>query len=256
MNIYVAHARILHKEPPKEEGRSGLMILKIGRDKPETESLIQSVNQVIIRIPPFLTARAATLPVDSYVEVFGHVGGFVRRSAFDGRQHPGTEITASSLQPAVPHGQETDPDRRLFNRWIAIGLMRGFRAPVRDNLPGTAYVQIGRDRVDRGRNFQHTGVVPILAYGPQIERLSQVAAGEPIHLEGHVSGLLRRVPRPGAEGDFESLLDAGLVVEHWRQTSVVAERLLDPETPPAPMPDAEAPGAEIPEEPPADVAAH
>lgn len=231
MNIYVAHARILHKEPPKVEGRSGLMILKIGRDKPETDALIQAVNQVIIRIPPHLSVRAERLPVDSYVEVFGHIGGIVRRSPVDGKQHVGCELVASNLQPAVPYGDEKDPDKRLFNRWLAIGVMRGLVAPARANLPATAYVQIGRDRVDRGRGFQHSGVAPMLAYGPQIEHLTKIGKSQPAHLEGRVIGLLRRVPRPGGEGDFESVLDVGLVVEHSRPTSLVSQRLLEPETP-------------------------
>lgn len=231
MNVYVAHARILHKEPPKVEGRSGLMILKVGRDKPETEALIQSVNQVIVRIPPYLTARAERMEVDSYVEVFGHIGGIVRRSPVDGKQHLGSEIVVSNLQPAVAVDDGPDMEQRLFNRWISIGLMRGVRTPSRENLPATAYVQIGRDRADKGRGFQHSGVVPMLAYGKQIERMGVFPEGASVHLEGRVTGLLRRVPKPGAEGGFESVLDAGLIIERSYPTALVAQRLFEPEQP-------------------------
>lgn len=244
MNLYVAHARILHKEPPKVEGRSGLMILKVGREKPETEALIQTINQVIVRIPPHLTARAERLPVDSYVEVFGHAGGIVRRSPIDGKSHPSTEIVASNLQPAVVCDEADDMEHRLFNRWISIGLMRGVRTPKRESLPATVYVQVGRDRANRGRGFQHTGVIPMLAYGNQIERLTQFAENASVHLEGRVIGLMRRVPQPGAEGGFEAVLDAGLVIERSYPTALVAQRLFEAEQPRQPeakeVPDQEA----------------
>ena len=47
MNVFIAHAQILRKETPKERGRSGLMVLKVGKNKRSTEALIQSVNQIL-----------------------------------------------------------------------------------------------------------------------------------------------------------------------------------------------------------------
>lgn len=248
MNIYVAHARILHKEPPKVAGRSGLMVLKVGRDKEDTGALIQTINQVIIRIPPHLSDRAENMAIDSYIEVFGHVGGIVRRSPVDGRQHLSSELVAANIQPAIPNpnGEEEDFERLLFNRWISVGLLRGVNEPKRKNLPSTAYVQIGRDRVDRGLNFQHSGVAPMLAYGNQIERMREFSKGDALHLEGRVIGLLRRIPMPGAEGEYESVLDAGLVIERSYRTALVAQRLMEPERRPNGTP-TEAEADEAPE---------
>ena len=99
MNVFIAHAQILRKEPPKDPGRSGLMVLKVGKNKRTTDALIQSVNQIIVRIPGHLSDRAAKLPVDSYIEIFGHVGGIVRRSQVSGEQHLSAELVANNIQP-------------------------------------------------------------------------------------------------------------------------------------------------------------
>jgi len=228
MNVYVAHARILHKEPPKQPGRSGLMVLKVGRDKRASDALIQSVNQIIVRIPPHLTERAEKMAVDSYVEVFGHVGGIVRRSPVDGAQHLHAELVAANIQPAVLRDTGANPERQLFNRFIAIGLLRGVRQPEKAGPPVTAFVQIGPDRPDRGRALQHSGVISLAAYGRTAERLLKFEANAALHLEGRVIGLMRKVPKPGAEGGFEASLDAGLVLERAQPTALVAERLLQP----------------------------
>lgn len=226
MNVYMAHARILHKEPPKQEGRSGLMILKVGKDKKTSRALVQTVNQVIVRIPPRLTEAAAAMAVDDYIEVFGHVGGLVRRSPIDGSQHLQVELVAANIQPAVLRDAGANPERRLFNRFIAIGLLRGVQVPEKEGPPTTAFVQIGPNRQDRGQALQHSGVVSMAAYARNAERLTQYEANAAVHVEGHVTGLLRKIPKPGADGGFESSLEAGLVIERINPTALVNDRML------------------------------
>lgn len=233
MNVFIAHAQILRKEPPKERGRSGLMVLKVGKSKKTTEALIQSVNQIIVRIPGHLSDRAAKLEVNSYIEIFGHVGGIVRRSHLSGEQHLGAELVANNIQAAAPV-LEGNVEKHLFNRFIAIGLLRGVKSPEKEGPPSTAYLQIGPDRPDLGRSFQHTGVIGLAAYGRVVDRLAEYEAGMPLHVEGRVTGLLRKIPKPGAEGGFEESLEVGLVMDRVSPTAMVAERMLTPFQPPKP----------------------
>ncbi|SFI13333.1 hypothetical protein [Modicisalibacter xianhensis] len=227
MNVFIAHAQILRKEAPKERGRSGLMVLKVGKNKRSTDALIQSVNQIIVRIPSHLSDRAAKLDVDSYIEIFGHVGGIVRRSQFSGEQHLSAELVANNIQPAAQM-VEGNIEKHLFNRFIAIGLLRGVKTPEREGPPSTAYLQIGPDRPDLGRSFQHTGVVAMSAFGRVVDRLVEYEAGTALHVEGRVTGLLRKIPKPGAEGGFEESLEVGLVMDRVSPTAMVAERMLTP----------------------------
>ena len=46
MNVFIAHAQILRKEPPKEPGRSGLMVLKVGKNKRTTDALWARIDKV------------------------------------------------------------------------------------------------------------------------------------------------------------------------------------------------------------------
>ena len=233
MNVFIAHAQILRKEPPKEPGRSGLMVLKVGKNKRTTDALIQSVNQIIVRIPGHLSDRAAKLPVDSYIEIFGHVGGIVRRSQVSGEQHLSAELVANNIQPATPM-IEGNIEKHLFNRFIAVGLLRGVKTPEKEGPPSTAYLQIGPDRPDLGRSFQHTGVIGMAAFGRVVDRLAEYSAGTALHVEGRVTGLLRKIPKPGAEGGFEESLEVGLVMDRVSPTAMVAERMLTPFEAPKP----------------------
>jgi len=70
--------------------------------------------------------------------------------------------------------------------------------------------------------------VSMAAFGRVVDRLVEYEAGTALHVEGRVTGLLRKIPKPGAEGGFEESLEVGLVMDRVSPTAMVAERMMTP----------------------------
>ncbi len=101
------------------------------------------------------------------------------------------------------------------------------KSPEKEGPPSTAYLQIGPDRPDLGRSFQHTGVIGMAAFGRVVDRLVEYSAGTALHVEGRVTGLLRKIPKPGAERmltPFEAPKPAAERQDTTPQSSAESER--------------------------------
>jgi len=232
MNIFVLHGQILRKEPPKRERGASLVVIKTGPERrTQQHQALQAVNQVIVRIPHHLSERLAKLAEGCYVELFGHVGGVARRNLTSGETYLGTQLIGTNIQEAVtPNGTaEGVKDGDLFNRFLLIGMVRGLRKNTRETGPDAyTLLQIGQERPDEGRSFQHVGTVNLASFGRAAELVTRMEAGDSIHAEGHITGLMRRVPSETNPDQLIEHLEVGLVMDRVRRTALVTSHMLKP----------------------------
>lgn len=229
MNNYTLQGKILAREFPKEPGRSCLMVIAVGRLKEEHAGVIQTVNKVIVRVPPKLTHVAATFQDGDYVEITGNLSGRAHQSIPNGNMVASVNLIATTMQICdVSHMVDlANVDRLLSCTWQGTGLVKQIKAPKQEGRPATLFVQIERPIVRTDALKQPTAVLPITVYENAFEKLKNIEPQMTVFVQGHVHGVLRQMPVPGIDGETEQSLEVGLVLRHIEQCSITPRKLYE-----------------------------
>lgn len=235
MSALSIHGKLIYLEEPKSENASMLMVVAVGPEKEETGAMIQAVNKIIVRVPPRsrLQKSVLTLDVNDYVQIIGHVKGTVLKDIGTGSQNLSVEIVAIHVEKCdvSPLVSPQKVDSLLHSRWLTTGRIRSMIPPKKEGRPGMLYLQVAPDRKNANRSFQHSGVVPITVHGKTWDRIKELPAQHPIQATARLTGLLRKVPRVGEPGEFDTSLQGGLILNHFQVASLVPRSLTEARSP-------------------------
>lgn len=228
MSSLTIHGKLLFAEEPVYENGSMLMVIAVGKEKKESSALIQTTNKIIVRVPPRPALRniASKLNPNDYVQVIGHIRGNVERSIGTNSQTLNVEVVAAHIEPCrtSPLVKESKIENLLFANWIGNGRVRAVKEPAKEGVPGVLYLQISTDRQNANRRFQQSGVVPILVYPHLWERVQTLATPhQPILVNTRVSGVIKKSPRIGEMGEYDSKIQANLVLDRITPCALVPE---------------------------------
>lgn len=230
MNNFVLQGRLLYREPPKAEGRSALAVIAIGKNKPESGALVQSVNKVIIRFPRKLTHLLEKFGEGDYIEVAGNITGRAHYSIGTGSSIATINLVAGTAQKCIVSHlvKQANVSRLLSCTWQATGLIKAIREPRKEGRPHTLYLQSERPIIrHKGVASQPTAVFPITVYDNSRKFIEKLEPQMAVDVSGHIHGLLRKMPVPGVDGEFEQSLEVGLVLRHAQQCSIVPAKLYE-----------------------------
>lgn len=225
MSALSIHGKLIYLEEPTSENSSVLMVVAVGPEKPENGAMIQAVNKIIVRVPPRsrLQKSASQIAVNDYMQIIGHVKGTVHKDIATGSQNLSVEVVAVHIEPcdASPLVRKEKVESLLHSRWLATGRIRSMIAPKKEGRPGMLYLQVAPDRKNANRAFQHSGVVPLTVYGKTWERIKDLPAQHPLQVTARLTGLLRKFPRMGESGEFDTSLQCGLILNQFQVSSLV-----------------------------------
>lgn len=233
MNNFTLQGKVLYTEPPKEPGRSCLMVVAIGKEKEEHGGVIQAVNKVIVRVPAKLTHLVERYEVGSFIEMTGNISGRAHYGIPNGKPVATVSLIANTLQPCeVSHMVDlANIDKMLSCTWQGTGLVKAIQMPKTEGRPATVFLQIERPIVRTGELSQVTAVLPITVYEKNFGYLEKLEPQMAVFAQGQIHGLLRNMPVPGVADEFEQSLEVGLVLRHVEQTSIVPAKLYEARAP-------------------------
>ncbi len=210
MNQFQIQVRVLHCEPPKEAGRSGVMLVKINpscarsmKSEGEKDESQKIVDKVMLRYPHHLHEKVELLLRESQngtrktVEIFGNIGGIAKRGMLGSEPYLHVELVAQRISDLVvaPAFRSKDTylaDNLLYNTAGAIGLVEATK-PAEKGRPPMLYVRTGPRRADRGRQVEHTNILTFALQGPAATKIAGFEKGDAVVVNGFVTGMLRRM---------------------------------------------------------------
>lgn len=211
MNQFLIHARVLHMEPPKQEGKSGLMLVKINDSvtRHAAKSVTNegsTVDKVLVRYPGHLHEKVEGLMKEHMkgtkktVELFGNIGGIAKRGVLGGDQFLHAELVAQRITDleVAPNFSGNDStsivDHHLYNHVSAVGIVESIIKPdAEKGRPMLVYLRTGPRRADRGRLVEHSNVLTFNMQGAGETKALGMSKGDSVIITGNVVGMLRRV---------------------------------------------------------------
>lgn len=227
MNLFTLQGRLLYIEPPKEEGKSAQMMFAVGEQKNTTESIVQIVNKVIVRVPSYVLAKhpISDLVIDDFYEIYGHINPLTKRDPSREEKFLLTDLVVAGFHRTSPVGdmKKAEIERSLFSRWASTGIIRDYRKSKKSAFPDLLVVQI-RDEVKNKEELTVFGGSEVMInVGKHLkERLIGLEVGHAVYLEGRIAGFLRRIPSL-IPGEYEQTLHNTVALSHIHRIGVVGD---------------------------------